>query len=142
MDTKTFAPAAAVTCVGTFVVLVGADIIPQRVFHPTVPDWLLIAIGFGIVLAGTSVFFRIGSPTATRMVGVSMLLMALLFSWVAFFGDPRQMSGGLPFVSKEFNWFLGRSMFLGGSALWLWLGISALKHAKHQSSDGVHERDA
>src|SRR5688572_15435144 len=134
MDTKTFAIAAVVTCSGTFMVLVGADIIPQRAFNNTVPAWLLVAIGFGIVLAGTSVFFRIGSPTATRMIGTSMVLMALLFVWVAVFGDPRYMSGGLPFVSKEVNRFLGRIMFVGGSVIWLLLGISALRHARHQSS--------
>lgn len=141
MDLKTSLTAGAVVCVGAFMVLLGADIIPQRVFPPKVPSWLLIAIGLGVVLAGTSVFFRTGSPSATRMVGVSMLLMALPFFWVSFFGDSRQISGGILLLPDRFNRLVGRFMFLLGAVFWLWLGVSALRHAKYQPEEGVVEGD-
>jgi multisubunit Na+/H+ antiporter MnhB subunit len=126
-----------VTGVGAALVLIGLDVIPQRVFRPNVPSWLLVVLGLVLVLAGASVFLRIGSPTATRLIGVSLTLMALVFSWVALFGDPRYMSGGIPFIPDEFNWLLGRIMFGLVALLFLWLGVSALRHAKHQPEEGV-----
>ena len=54
-------------------------------------------------LAATSVFFRIGSPIATRMIGVCMLFMALAFLWVALFGDPRHMSGASRSLLARFS---------------------------------------
>jgi hypothetical protein len=141
MDTKGFLIAGAVSCVGAFLVLLGADIIPQRVFKPTVPSLVLVVIGLALILAGTSVFFRVGSPIANRMIGVCMLLMALPFFWVAFFGDPRHMSGGIPFLPDQYNRFLGRFMFGLGALFWLWLGVMALRHAKHQPEGGVVEGD-
>lgn len=137
MNTKAIVSAGAVECVGTFLVLLGADIIPQRVFKPTVPSWMLVAIGVALILAATSVFFRIGSPAATRMIGVCMLLMALSFSWVAFFGDPRHMSGGIPFLPDQYNRFLGRFMFGLAALFWLWLGVASLRYAKLQPEGGI-----
>lgn len=141
MDTKALVSVGAAVFVGAFLVLLGADIIPQRVFEPNVPSWVLVVIGLALLLAGTSVFFRIGSPTATRMIGVCMLFMALSFFWVALFGDPGHMNSDLPYLSDRLNLFLGRSMFGLGGLLWLWLGISALRHAKHQPQEGVAESD-
>lgn len=140
MDTKAIVIAGAVTCVGASLVLLGADVIPQRVFKPTVPSWMLVVIGFALILAGMSVFFHVGSPIATRMIGVCMLFMALSFFWVAFFSDPRHMSGGIPFLPDQYNRFLGRIVFGLGGLFWLWLGILALRHAKHQP-EGVVEGD-
>ncbi len=141
MDPKAFLIAVAVSCVGAFLVLLGADIVPQRVFKPTVPGVVLVVIGLALILAGMSVFFRVGSPIANRMIGVCMLLMALPFFWVAFFGDPRHMSGGIPFLPAQYNRFLGRFMFGLGALFWLWLGVLALRHAKDQADEGVDDGD-
>lgn len=127
-------------CVGAFLVLLGADIVPQRIFKPTVPGWLLIAIGLALILAGLSIFVRVGSPiVAARMVAVCMLLMALAFGWVAFFSDPGHMSGGIPFLPDQYNRLLGRFVFGLGALFWLWVGVLALRHAKDQPEGGVVE---
>lgn len=141
MEPKAFLIAVAVACVGAFLVLLGADIVPQRVFKPNVPSLVLVVIGLALILAGMSVFFRVGSPIANRMIGVCMLLMALPFFWVAFFGDPRQISGGIPFLPAQYNRLLGRFMFGLGALFWLWLGVMALRHAKDQADEGMDESD-
>ncbi len=129
-------------CVGAFLVLLGADIIPQRVFKPTVPSWVLVATGLAIILAGMSIFVRVGAPiAAARMIGVCMFLMALSFCWVAFFSDPRHMSGGIPFLPVQYNRFLGRFVFGLVALFWLWVGVLALRHAKQQPEADVVEGD-
>jgi len=141
MDDKGHIRGGAVACFGAALVLLGYDIIPQDVFEPNVPSWMLVVLGFGLALAGVSPFFRTGSPKATRLVGGSCLLMALAFFWVSFFGDPRYMSGGIPFIPKAYNVLLGRFMFGLVGLLWLWMGVSALRYAKHQPEEGVVEID-
>ena len=141
MDTKKLVTAGAVACIGAALVLLGADFIPQRVFKPHVPSWVLVVLGLGLILVGVSVFFRIGSPIATRLIGVSLLLMAMAFSWVAFFSDPRYMSGGLPFLPDDYNVLLGRTVFGLFALFFLWLGVSAMRHAKHQPAEGADESD-
>ena len=141
MDDKGLIRGGAVACFGAALVLLGYDIIPQRVFEPNVPSWMLVVLGFGVTLAGVSPFFRVGLPNSTRLVGGSCLLMALAFAWIAIFGDTRHMSGGIPFLPNVFNVFLTRFMFGFGGLLWLWLGISALKHAKHQPEDGIVDNE-
>ena len=141
MDDKGFVRGGEVACFGAALVLLGFDIIPQHVFEPNVPSWILVLLGFGLTLAGVSPYFRTGSPNSTRLVGGTCLLMALVFFWIAFFGDARHMSGGIPFVPNAYNVFLGRFMFSLGGLLWLWLGVSALRHAKHQPDEGVVESD-
>src|SRR5512141_1794827 len=122
MDTKALVSIGAVTCVGAFLVLLGADIIPQGVFKPTVPSWILVVIGLAVILAAMSIFVRVGSPiAAARMIGVCTFFMALSFFWVALFSDPRHMSGGIPFLPDQYNWFLGRFMFALGALFWLWV---------------------
>lgn len=131
----------AVACFGVALVLLGYDIIPQRIFQPNIPGWLLVALGFGLTLVGISPFFRIGSPAATRLAGAAFLLMALTFAWIALFGDPRHMSGGIPFIPDIYNVLINRCMHGLGSLFWLWLGVSALCHAKGQPESGVMDID-
>lgn len=128
-------------CGGAALVLIGAGIVPERVSRPDVPGWLLVALGAGILLAGLSVCFRIGSPVATRLVGVALLLVALAFAWISLFGDPRHLRGGAPFLSAELNWLLGRMAFGLCALLFLALGIAALRHARHQPGEGVAARE-
>jgi hypothetical protein len=129
----------AVAGIGAIMALIGADIIPQRLWPPNVPGWLLAALGLGLVLAGVSVFFRIGSPRATRMVGVALLSMSLTFGWVSLFGDARHMSGGIPFLPDAVNVFIGRLAFGFVALFFLWLSIMALKYARFQPEEGVEE---
>ena len=141
MATKAFVTAGTVACVGVAMVLLGVDIIPQDVMPLNVPSWVLVVLGLAVTLGGVSVFLRIGSPAATRLVGISLLLMALGFAWVALFGDPRYMRGGLPFLPDRYNWLLGRFAFSLCALLFLWMGVSALRHARHQPKEGVAESD-
>jgi hypothetical protein len=141
MDTKTLVSVGVAVFSGAFLVLLGADIIPQRVFKPNVPSWLLVVIGLALVLAGTSVFFRVGSPIANRMIGVCLLLMAAPFFWVALFGDPRHMSGGIPFLSDQCNLLLARFAFGFFALIWLWLGVLGLRYARHQPGERAVESD-
>ena len=141
MDTKKLVTAGAVACSGAFLLLLGVDFIPQRVFKPNVPSWLLVGLGAGIILVGVSVFFRIGSPIASRLIGGSLLLVGVVFGWVAFFSDPRYMRGGLPFLADDCNVLLGRTAFGLFALFFVWIGAAALRHAKHQPEEGADERD-
>ena len=129
MDVKAFVTAGAVVLVGAGLVLLGADIIPQHLVKANVPNWLTVVLGLVLILAGASVFIGIGSPISTRLIGVSLLLMALAFAWVTLFGDPRHMVGGGPFIPDEYSRFFGRFAFGLIALLFLWLGVMALKHA-------------
>lgn len=141
MDDKGLVRGGAVACFGAALVLLGYDVIPQRVFEPNVPSGMLVVLGFGLTLVGVSPFFRVGSPSATRLAGGSFLLMALAFAWIAFFGDPSHMEGDIPFLPNAYNVLLGRLMFGLGGLFWLWLGVSALRYAKHQPDEGVVDAD-
>ena len=141
LDTKKLLTAGAVACIGAALMLLGADFIPQRLFEPHVPSWVLVMLGLGLILVGVSVFFRIGSPIATRLIGVSLLLIALTFIWVAFFGDPRYMSGGLPFLPDDYNVLLGRTMFGLFALIFLLIGAAALIYAKYKPEEGADDSD-
>lgn len=69
------------------------------------------------------------------------MCLAVAFGWVAVLGDPRYMSGGLPFLPREYDVSLGRAAFGLAALFFLWLGISALKGAKRQPERGVVESD-
>lgn len=141
MDDKGLIRGGAVACFGVALVLLGYDIIPQRVFRPNVPGWVLVVLGAGLTLAGVSPFFRTGSPNATRLVGGAMFMMAITFLWVAVLGNARHMSGGIPFIPNAYNVLIGRVMFALGGLFWLWLAVSAWKHAKDQPDEGVADED-
>lgn len=128
METKRLITAGVVACVGVVLLLIGIDVIPQRVVKPNVPGWVLVVIGLVPILAGGSVFLHVGSPVASRMVGVSLLLMALVFLWAALLTDPRHMSGGIPFFPDRCNWLLGRFAFGIVALFFAWAGVWALKH--------------
>lgn len=127
METKASITIGAVACIGIALLLVGADVIPQRVFKPNFPSWMLIVLGLCLIAACVSVALGIGSPIGTRLIGVTLLLMALAFFWVALFADPRHMNGGIPFLPDQFNWFLGRAMFGLCALFFLWLGVSVFQ---------------
>ena len=143
MDAKTFVIAGVVACVGVALVLLGTDIIPLSAVKTNVPDWMLVVIGLALILTAGSVYVRTGSlPIAARLVGISLLLMALAFAWIALFGDPRQMRGGIPFLPDVYNGLLGRFMFGVGALLFLGLGFLALRHAKDRPVDEGIESDS
>jgi len=133
MKTKKFITAVVVASVGIFLVLLGADIIPQRIFRPNVPSSMLVVVGLGLILPAIAVFIGIGSTTANRLIGLSMILIAVAFAWTALFGDPRHMEGGIPFIPGTMNWFIGRIVFGLVALFFLWVGVLALSHVKERN---------
>ena len=93
------------------------------------------------ILVGVSVFFRTGSPVASRLIGGSLLLMGVAFGWVAFFSDPRYMRGGLPFLADDCNVLLGRTAFGFFALFFVWIGAVALRDAKHRPEERAEGSD-
>lgn len=129
-ETKRLITGGVVACVGVVLLLIGIDVIPQRAVRPNVPGWVLLVLGLMMILVGGSVFLPVGSPVASRMVGVALLLMALIFLWVALLADPRHMSGGIPFIPHYCNSLLGRFAFGLVAFFFAWAGVWALKNPK------------
>lgn len=124
-----------VMAVGFALALLAADVIPQRVFQPTVPNWMLLVVGAVLVSAGGSVFLKIGSPASIRAVALSMFLAAFAFLWIAFFGETRNFDGGLPFVSQRFNRILAGMAFGLGALGFGAIGFLAWRSARRASRD-------
>jgi hypothetical protein len=123
---------------GAYGMLIGFEVLPvpggRNNLHG--PLWLATLIGFVVVLAGVACFIQgmgranasgelpAGAPfwmrAAQYLIGVALFAsFAMLGTWVAFAGDPRYFSGGLPFLGP-FNVSLARIMF-GFGALICWL---------------------
>jgi multisubunit Na+/H+ antiporter MnhB subunit len=127
---------AAVGAIGLGLVLLALDIIPQRWWPPNVPPAVLFIIGVLLVSASAAVFSGLGTPASSFFVGVSMALMAMAFAWVAFLGEARHMSGGIPFLPRWLNVGLGRAVFGLASLAFLAVAVSAFRSAINPPEEG------
>lgn len=128
---------------GVYGLLVGLEVLPVPGGRANLhgPLWLATLIGFVVILAGVACFIQgIGRANAAGelpadapfwmraaqyLIGVALFgAFALLGSWVAIGGDPRQFSGGIPFLSGPLNVSIARIMF-GFGALICWLATVA-----------------
>jgi hypothetical protein len=123
---------------GLYSVLIGVEALPVPGGRDNLhgPLWLATLIGFVVLLAGAACFIQgIGRANAAAelpadapfwmraaqyLIGVALFAaFAALGTWVAFGGDARYFSGGIPFLGAG-NVSLARIMF-GFGALICWL---------------------
>jgi hypothetical protein len=123
---------------GFYGVLIGCDVVPvpggRQALHG--PLWIATLIGAIVLLAGLACLIQgLGRANAAAelppdapfwmrlvqyLIGVALFgLVAVLGTWVAFLGEARYFSGGLPFLGA-WNISLARIMF-GFGALICWL---------------------
>jgi hypothetical protein len=129
---------AGAVAAGLYLVLVGLSVLPipggPRNLHG--PLWLVLLIGLAVFLAGVCAFVQVvgranasgdlpaDAPQWTRVVqyliGVTLFAsFAMIGSWVAFAGDARYFSGGIPFLGAA-NVSIARIMFgIGAVICWL-----------------------
>jgi hypothetical protein len=123
---------------GLYGMLVGFEILPVPGGHDNVhgPLWLATLIGFLVLLAGAACILHgvgrthvgaelpAGAPfwmrAAQYLIGVALFAdFAVLGTWIAFLGEGRHFSGGVPFLGA-FNVSPARIMFgLGALICWL-----------------------
>jgi hypothetical protein len=135
---------AGALAAGFYFVLVGVEVLPVPGGRSNLhgPLWLVLVIGIAVFLAGAAALIHaMGHADATGdlpadaprslhiaqyVVGIVLFAsFAMIGSWVAFAGEARQFSGGLPFVGATINVAIARLMF-GFGALICWLGAVAV----------------
>lgn len=123
---------------GFYGVLVGFGTLPTPGGRGNLhgPLWLATLIGFMVLLAGAACVLQgigranasaelpAGAPfwmrAAQYLIGVALFAdFAVLSTWIAFLGEGRQFSGGIPFLGAS-NVPVARIMFgLGALICWL-----------------------
>jgi hypothetical protein len=128
----------AATAVGLYFTLVGLEVLPVPGGRSNLhgPLWLALLIGLVVFLAGVAALIHlIGRANATGdlpadapfwmraaqyIIGVAIFAcFAIIGSWVAFAGEARYFSGGVPFLGA-LNVSIARIAF-GFGALICWL---------------------
>lgn len=132
---QTFWVGVGTTAFGVALVLLAADVIPQRWWPPNVPSWVLAVVGLVCVFAGAAVLVGLGTPASSACVALSMLMMAIAFLWIAFFGSARHMSGGIPLLPKWLNVSIGRFVFALAGLGFLALAWSAWRWSRRQADE-------
>jgi hypothetical protein len=127
---------------GLYFTLIGLGVLPVPGGRSNLhgPLWLALLIGLTILLAGVAAFIQSMGPAnatgdlpadaplwmraAQYLIGVMMFAcFATIGTWVAFAGDSRYFSGGMPFVGS-LNVSIARVAF-GLGALICWLATIA-----------------
>jgi hypothetical protein len=91
------------------------------------PRWVIGSAGGLFVLAGIAILAHRHLFLPSLLVPIILTLFAAVFGWVGLGPGKREFDGGLPFVSFEFNNWLGRGLFgffsilMGLVALYSWL---------------------
>lgn len=106
--------------VGVFILLVACGVIPapEEDFHS--PRWVLGVVAVIFSAAGISLIFP-EEPRWLRLLVVALIPLGLGITgaWAALFSDATGfvVEGGLPFVSRETNIKIARSMFGIGAVI-------------------------
>jgi hypothetical protein len=107
---------------------------PQNLHGPL---WILLPIGSIFLLTGVAILLQglgranekgelpANAPQwmrgAQHLIGVTLFAcFGLVGSWIAFAGESRQFSGGVPFIGHSLNITIARGMFgLGAIICWI-----------------------
>jgi len=130
---------AGAAAVGLYFMLVGLGVLPvpggPRNLHS--PLWIVLLIGLAVFLGGAAILIQVigranangelpsGAPQWIRVVqyliGVAIFAsFAMIGSWIAIGGDPRQFSSNIPFIGAATGASIARVMFgIGAMICWL-----------------------
>ncbi len=117
------------TCIaiGLYPILTAAGWFPIDPLSIHVPMWGLALCGLMFVASGCMILVGRKSRMNDLFAFVFCLSAATVGFWISFYGDSGQVSGGIPFVSQEFNDRLARIVFGTGATLSLGISMIALQ---------------
>lgn len=75
------------------------------------PRWVIGSAGGLFVLVGVAIIAHRHVFLPSLILPIILTLFAAVFGWVGLGPGKREFDGGLPFVSFEFNNWLGRGLF-------------------------------
>lgn len=110
LDSKDIMLALIAIACGGYILLIATGVIDAEPANDT-PYWVLGLAGLAFVLAGLMIFLRNHSRALDLFAAVLLGAFTLMAGWVAFHSSPDGMSGGIPFLPRDMNVTLGRTLF-------------------------------
>lgn len=93
------------------------------------PRWVMLLIGSMFIAAGLGVLLRVGGRLNDLFAFALIASMAVIFGWIALYGDDGGFSGGGAFASRLTGLPIDRAIFGLGSAFCLAGAAYALQRA-------------
>lgn len=115
---------------GAFITATAAGFIPAPPDSFNAPRWILGLVGFVLMACGGALGFDEDSPMRAGMAVLILIPMAIMGFWIAFNGDPENISGGLPFLDQTTNGIIGKWVFGIGAVITSGIALIALKDVK------------
>lgn len=112
---------------------VALGIVPLNQGEIYAPAWVLFLCGLIFLMSGCMILLGQHSKLNDLFAFVFCLAASLVGAWVAFFGSSEQFSGGLPFVPRDVNVVLGRTLFGAGAVVTLGVAAYALYRFRQDS---------
>ncbi len=122
---------------GIGIILISLEVILVDEAAVNAPLWIIGICGVIFFLAGLLIFLGEESKYNNLLAGLLVAGMGAIGSWVALFGTDSGFSGGVPFLSAEFNISLARLLFGFGGLICFLIAGYALKQqfTKKEGSD-------
>lgn len=115
---------------GLSVCLIGIGVIPYDPDKIHAPVWVIVTGGGVFVLGGLAVVFQRKTLLVSVLGNLLVIAFAAVAAWVAVSGPAAQFSGGIPFLSHEWNVTIARYVFGIGSLLCLLMLIPGISHLR------------
>ncbi|MEO0373924.1 MAG: hypothetical protein AAF329_04725 [Cyanobacteria bacterium P01_A01_bin.17] len=97
--------------IGTAIALIAGDVIPADSSQFFAPRWILGLVGLSVVACGGSLIAPKDSVQELCCVGLILISFTIMGGWVAIFSADDSIAGGIPFIPRGVNIFLGRCLF-------------------------------
>ena len=120
-----FSALIAIAC-GGYALLVASGLLNAEPSNGT-PFWVIGLVGLSFVIAGLMILLRHYSRAVDLLAAVLLGAFTLVAGWVTFDSSPDGMSGGIPFLPRDMNVTLGRTMFGLGTLMCFGGFLYALK---------------
>lgn len=91
--------------------LVAAGVIPTGGEVPVAPPMVVTMAGLVLAAGGVALMLPPNSRLRLALVAVLVAGFVAIGGWIAFYGTPGTISGGLSFLPRETNALLGRLVF-------------------------------
>ncbi|PZD72140.1 hypothetical protein C1752_04076 [Acaryochloris thomasi RCC1774] len=97
--------------IGTALTLVAGGVIPTDPSQFFAPRWMLALAGLSVIACGGSLITPKDSVPQLCCIGFILVSFAMMGGWVAVFSSDDSIAGGIPFIPRSVNIFLGRCLF-------------------------------
>ncbi len=119
-------------CVGIalFLFATALGLIPTDSPADDAPNVVIGICGFVFLIAGAMLMLGRDSKLNDALAAVLLFCFAAVGAWASLMAPDAGFSGGLPFVSREFNLVLGRIVFGTGSLICVAAAVWAIRRAR------------